>query len=526
MAIVALVAGLALAGCRGQPVPAAPAVPVRPGGTVREALVGKVTSLDPRQASTPAERVVCGLLFSALAGVDGEGRVFPDLAVGWAAGRGGMYWTVRLRPDVFWHDGQPVSVDDVLFSLEAYPRPPGLSWQKVDRRSIRFFLTYPDAGFPYWLATAPILPRHLLAQDGGAAGAASAFARRPVGTGPFRLEAWVEDAGGGQEIRLLPHERYHRGRPRLDGLVLRIYPTPDRASRALLRGDVDLGPLLPAHVARCRDRGWQVLETHQPYYIALAFNCRRVPADVRRAIALALDRHALVNHLGRLAGAGGAGTMGQGGATDGGGGPPLIREVAFVLPLISWAYPAEVPWEGYDPVRARQLLGGRKEVPALGLAVPADDPLRTGAARAVVSYLEAVGLSVTPFEDDRTAFVCRFEGPLSYDLALIPQPFPANPDLTPLLHSGQIPTGAGGGNVFAYREPALDVLLDRLRQELDPATRKSLVQQVAELVCRDVPLLPLWTERLYLGLRPGLMGPGASPYGWHWNLHEWYWSLP
>ncbi|MDI6823834.1 MAG: peptide ABC transporter substrate-binding protein [Bacillota bacterium] len=520
--LLSLLPVLGLGGCRRQPATSVPTTRVQQGGAVRLALVGEVSSLDPREADSPAERALAGLLFSALAGVDGRGEVFPDLAVGWAGGRGGAYWTVRLRPDAVWHDGRPVTCDDVLFSLRLHPEPfPGLTWQKVDSRTVRFFLSHPDAGFPYWLAGVPILPAHLLASepttgDAGVGGEGSEppFGRRPVGTGPFRLDPAqgeiVQGAeapgkvggpqgGGLREITLLPHLRHHRGRPHLDGLVVRIYPSLAEATRAALRGEVDLGPVLPADAGRVRGAGWRVLETHQPYYVALAFNCERVPAELRRAMVLAIDRHGLAADLD-------------------------VREATFALPLISWAYPPEVPWGPYDPAAARRLLDRAGEAPPLRLLVPRDDPLRVRAARLIAAYLGAAGLRVAVNEEEADAFLSRLLPPFDYELALVPEPFPANPDLSPLLHSGQIPAAGGGGNVFAYRQASMDTLLDRLRQELDPATRKSLVQQVADLLCGDVPFFPLWTERVYLAVRPGLAGPVASPYGWQWNVHDWWWQ--
>ncbi|MEW5934768.1 MAG: ABC transporter substrate-binding protein, partial [Bacillota bacterium] len=389
LVFLSLLPVLVVGGCRRQPATSVPTTRVQQGGTVRLALVGEVASIDPREASSPAERVLAGLLFSALAGVDGRGEVFPDLAVGWAGGRGGAYWTVRLRPDAVWHDGRPVTCDDVLFSLRLHPEPfPGLTWQKVDSRTVRFFLSHPDAGFPYWLATVPILPAHLLASgpatgDGGVGGEGSAppFGRCPVGTGPFRLDPGQGEiaqgaaapgkvggpqGGGLREISLLPHLRYHRGRPHLDGLVVRVYPSLAEATRAVLRGEADLGPVLPADAGRVRAPGWRVLETHQPYYMALAFNCERVPVELRRAMVLAIDRLGLATELD-------------------------VREATFPLPLMSWAYPPEVPWGPYDPAAARQLLQRVGEVPPLRLMVPRDDPLRTRAARLIAAYLGAAG---------------------------------------------------------------------------------------------------------------------------------------
>jgi len=507
VALLVVLMGVWGAGCLREPSTTAPTVRVRQGRVVREALVGPVVSLDPREATSPAEKVLVGLLFSALAGVDGRGEVFPDLAVGWVGGRGGVYWTVRLRPDAMWHDGQPVTADDVVFSLHSHPEPlPGLTWQKVDSRTIRFFLKYPDAGFPYWLATVPVLPAHLLA-DG--TGAAQDFARRPVGTGPFRLGTWE-----GDEIGLLPHLRYHRGRPHLDRFVAHIYPSLARASRVLIQGEVDAGPVVPSDLERARQGGWRVLETHQPYYVALALNCSRLDAGVRRAISLAIDRHTLVRELA---------TGTAGGAPGGASGVYGLREAVFPLPLISWAYPAEVPTGAYDPAGARDLLAGAKEIAPLSLLLPRGDPIRAEAARIIAAYLGRVGLRVRVVAEEPAAFVARLEPPFDYDLALVPEPYPANPDLTPLLHSRQTPAEGRGGNIFSYREPAMDVLLDRLRQELDVPTRKSLTQQVAYRLGQDVPFIPLWTERVFLGVRAGLTGPVASPFGWHWNVHDWWW---
>jgi peptide/nickel transport system substrate-binding protein len=126
----------------------------------------------------------------------------PDLASSWVASTNGRTWTFHLRPDATWHDGQPVTADDVVFTVGVTQRSDyagplagawkGVSATKVGPLDVRFNLGAPVADFPL-AAASPILPSHVLAGLSTAQLAAASFGRDPVGAGPFRLLSLTPD---------------------------------------------------------------------------------------------------------------------------------------------------------------------------------------------------------------------------------------------------------------------------------------------------------------------------------------------
>lgn len=175
------------------------AVPV----VYREGVVGKPVSVTPVTTRNRADRLLVGLVFSGLVKL-GPGETFePDLASSWTVDDTGKVWTVSIRPDARWQDGEPVLADDVLYTVSALQDPAasgGLSatWadvavEAVDDLTVRFRLGAPVGGFIAAL-TQPLLPAHLLADVPMADLAASEFATSPVGSGPYTL-VQLDDSG-------------------------------------------------------------------------------------------------------------------------------------------------------------------------------------------------------------------------------------------------------------------------------------------------------------------------------------------
>ena len=170
-----------------------------PGFEVRpyvEGIVGAPESVSPLTAVTQADRDLVALLFSGLVRNGPGGTLVPDLAERWSVDPSGKTWTVDLREDASWHDGTPVTPDDVVFTIEtlqdpAYTGPSGTSWSEVTvaatgARQVRFTLTTPLGGFLQAL-TQPIAPAHLLGEVPIASLADDPFGAQPIGSGPFAL---------------------------------------------------------------------------------------------------------------------------------------------------------------------------------------------------------------------------------------------------------------------------------------------------------------------------------------------------
>ena len=165
----------------------------------REGTIGRPSSINPLTARTQADRDLVALVFSGLVALGPDGTYRPDLASGWTVDSKGKVWTFTIRPDARWQDGEPVTADDVVFTVDilkspGYTGPLGSSWQgvnvtAVDERTVRFELDTPIGGF-LQAATIGLLPAHLLSEAPVETLADDPFSVQPVGSGPFVLTSW------------------------------------------------------------------------------------------------------------------------------------------------------------------------------------------------------------------------------------------------------------------------------------------------------------------------------------------------
>lgn len=212
-----------------------------PGGTYTEGVVGAFTNANPIYATSTADRTVAKLLFSGLLQYDQNNQLVGDLAESWQADARGKVYTVALRPDLRWSDGQPLTADDVSFTYSVIQNadagsPLYASWQGVtveakDKRTIVFTLSNPLASFPYSLTTG-ILPKHKLANvPMGDMRSTSFNTNQPVGAGPFVWQnLTVDGTGEARQERLIleANQQYYRGAPKLDTFIVRTFRTQDQ----------------------------------------------------------------------------------------------------------------------------------------------------------------------------------------------------------------------------------------------------------------------------------------------------------
>ena len=173
-----------------------PSTSVGPARAYREGVVGLPQSITPVTAHSRVERTLVGLIFSGLLKLGPGSSMLPDLAASWTQDETGTIWTFRIREDASWQDGEPVTADDVVYTVEALKDPAAsgataASWAEVtaaamDAKTVRFTLATPITGFLAAL-TQPLLPVHLLGDLPMADLATGAFALSPVGSGPFSL---------------------------------------------------------------------------------------------------------------------------------------------------------------------------------------------------------------------------------------------------------------------------------------------------------------------------------------------------
>ena len=272
--------------------------------SLRVAIEDTPRTLDPRFATDAhGQRISRHLLYNSLVQHGYDLEYVGDLAERWETPDPSTY-VFHLRQDAVFHDGHPVTAEDVVFTFEHLMDPatgapvgPHLREKisqviEVDEFTVRFELPRPSLGFLTAIIAA-IVPRHLVE-------AGVDLGERPVGSGPFRLESRSPN-----EIVLRPHEAYHGGAPDMERLVLQVVRDTGTRFLKLRKGDLDLLiNALPEHqiddlYQPPLSDDYRVVESPGVNYNYLAFNLAdpvvgRV--EVRRAIAQALDVDALIEH--------------------------------------------------------------------------------------------------------------------------------------------------------------------------------------------------------------------------------------
>ena len=171
-----------------------------PSAVYREGTIGRPSSINPLTARTQADRDLVALVFSGLVALGPDGTYRPDLAASWTVDAKGKTWTFTIRPDARWQDGEPVTADDVVYTVgvlksPGYTGPLAASWREVSvtasrrRGTVVFELTTPIGGF-LQAPTIGLLPAHLLSETPIETLADDPFSVQPVGAGPFVLTSW------------------------------------------------------------------------------------------------------------------------------------------------------------------------------------------------------------------------------------------------------------------------------------------------------------------------------------------------
>lgn len=218
------------------------------GGTYAEAVRGPIETLNPLFATTPAELSASHLLFSSLYTTDTTGHLRGDIA-STMTNENDKVFTVKIRHDARWHDGQPLTAADVVYTVGLMKNPAvrsvmTASWQgvnalQIDDYTVQFTLPAAYAAFPQAL-TFSILPLHTLKVIDPSTIREAAYSDSPIGSGPFslRLLQVISQANGRKIVHLDANNEYYSGRPLLDHLQLHVYNDDDSIARALRTGEV------------------------------------------------------------------------------------------------------------------------------------------------------------------------------------------------------------------------------------------------------------------------------------------------
>jgi ABC-type transport system substrate-binding protein/ABC-type dipeptide/oligopeptide/nickel transport system permease component len=435
------------------------AVSAQAQGNLRVALQLEPPNLDPTSGAAVAiDEVVYATIFEGLVRADTDGSIRPLLAESWTVSSDGLVHDFKLRGGVRFHDGRPLTEDDVIFSLlrisaktssnaqaQAFSRIAAVTSPAPGRVRIR--LKAPDANFLtlLTLGDAVIVPRH----------AAKTLATDPIGTGPFRFADWRR----GSDITLVRNPNYWGKPARLARLTFRFIADPSAAYAAVKAGDVDLFPDYPAPETFGQLRSDPRLKlTVGPTEgeVILSMNQRQGPLAnlaVRRAIAHALDRRAIID-----------GAMFGYGVPIGSHFPPQSPDYID----LTGRYP-------HDVEAGRRLLAeaGYADGFTLRLKLPPQSyARRTG--EIIAAQLAKLKIKVRIQNLEWPGWLDEVFARHDYDLTIVNHAEPFDYDIY-----------GRTGYYFGYDSPAYRALLARLQTARDPATRHGLLAEIQRTLADD-----------------------------------------
>jgi peptide/nickel transport system substrate-binding protein len=395
----------------------------------------------------------------------------PGIARSWERSADGRVWTVRLRDDVRWHDGTPVTAYDVAFSLDLW-RDPAVGWyagapvsfvEVLDEHGVRFTLERPgDWPLQGWDV---FLPRHLLEGLPREEFFTWDFWLRPVGNGPFRYVRHIP----GVMIEFEANPEYPGERPGVDRLVLRLSSALPLTE--LLSGRVDVAPVSPLDALKLAgDSRFRLRFSASSTAVWLFWNLRRPPFDdpgVRRALAHAVDRRALHRALGYPE---------ELPLTDG-----IYDWCAFHRGELADPLP-------HDPAEAVRLLeaAGWVEVDGSGVRFRDGRPLHfelvledryLPAGVVLQDQLRRIGAAVALISAEQSIVNRRFLAG-DFDAAI-----PRRSGLTELF---------GDGSPFGYRNPRVAELLRARRTAVEDGEREAIGRELGEITRAELPALFLF----------------------------------
>jgi peptide/nickel transport system substrate-binding protein len=477
----------------------------RRGGILRVSVDQAVARLNPLLTRVNPEYLVAEMLYSGLTRLGGDMTPLPDLALSWASNPELTQWTFRLRPGVTFHDGSALTAADVVASFRAMLDPATASPARTNIGPVEsieanaagevvFKLRGPSADMPVMLAytNARIVPEAVLKAD------IRRLDREAIGTGPFKLVRFEPE-------RQIVVERnpayYDPARPYLDRVEVMVFPDPTAEGSALVSGNVDLMMgVQPAEFARLqRAAGVTMLRTPSGQFLNVNMGCDAAPFDdvrVRRALALCVDRSAMVNFT-----AEGLGSVGNDSPMN-----------------AAYTYYVERPQRAAAIAQARQLLASAGHGGGLRATLIASDRpgTRTQMAVALREMARPAGFDIAVQTMPHATYLDQVWRKGNFYVGLYNMQ-PTADGIFSLLY-----TSNAAWNETRWNNAAFDRLIAEGRGTIDTARRREIYGRAQAMMHDEVPsIIPVFFD--LLGARRAyVQGYALHPRGAVFRLdHAW-----
>ena len=451
------------------------------GGIYTEATLGKVNSLNPLFATTSSEKALSRLMFGTLTAIDYSGHTSPSLAESVTADDTGKVWTVSLRSGLKWSDGEPITNQDIIYTVHTIQDPKvntsyasSLSGVKVEETEGKLVFRLPAAYASF--ATSlnfPILPEHILKDIPNDKLLENNFSSAPITSGAFTYNASQSIGTDGEQVVYLnSNPANYQGRPLLDSFAIHAYLSTDDIKSAMQSGAVtataELGATDDDDISSNSIFKKQAALSSGVYAFINTTSPLMGNVELRRAIQKGLDFKSLR--------------------------APLGDELPLDYPILNTQisnlnYPA-LP--NYDPNSAKQMIveAGIPDGTELNLVT-----VNTGYLPTLADNLElqltGLGFKVNKrIAEPGQDFLISVIRPRAYDILIYELDLGANPDLFPYYHSSQ--SGGSGLNLSNYNNKLVDAIILGARSSMNPEIRTTRYDTFLKYWVEDVPAIGIY----------------------------------
>lgn len=514
------------------------AEPMR-GGTISEGIMGTPRFVNPVLASSDADRDLVSIIYGGLMRKTPDGNLTPDLALKYEVSDDGLQYTFTLREGITFHDGKPVTADDVIFTITSIKDPlikspkksswDGVNVEKIDERSVRFILRQPYSSF-LENTTIGILPSHIWA---GSPIELNEANMEPVGTGPFKFRKITKQSSGIiEEFKLSRFDDFALGEPYLSGLTLRFYQNEEDLIKALTSGEIEQASAIsPEQATTLKQEGQNIRSLLLPRVFGLFFNQNQnqifTNKNVVKAIDTAIDKEAIVSQV--LAGYGAPiddplPTTTQDyyklGASHTQSREERLEKAAEILAKDGW-----VKDESGLLTKTTTDKNKKKTVSEISFEISTSNaPELAQAAEIISSDLKLLGMNVTvkTFETGNlNQLVIR---PRKYDALFFGQIINHESDLFAFWHSSQ--RKDPGLNVAMYANAKVDKILEDAFVSTKQEDRVKKYAQFEEEIRKDMPAVFVYSPSFIYAVKDDLKGFTldhiTSPSDRWSSVYEWY----
>lgn len=532
--------------------------PVR-GGEYVEGLIGSPKHINPLYSPlNDVDSDIASLVFSSLYKRDGQGNLKKDLLDTIKMSDDGKQYTIKIKENVKWHDGEALNSDDLIFTINSildpvYQSPlrsslSGLSVEKVDDLTIKINLSQAYAAFKD-LLTFGIMPAHLWKQLNPESFLLAKMNIRPIGSGPYKFKRLLKDDTLGTVLYMEfePNQDYYSNIPYIKKLVFKFYPNFEELVSALnqnlINGIAYLPKELKEDVSAQNSLNFHKLNLGQ--ILSLSFNSKQnsflEKKSLRQALAYAIDKKKIVREVfsdnAKVANS-----------------PILTQSFAYKEDIKKYEYNKEealnlLEKDGWslatvtaedlisdkeDEEKPEKKLGegfwmarenkdGETEYLVIDISlINTEDNLKV--ANFIKKYWEKIGVKTNIIEHTSEEVNGDIIRNRDYQALLYTQALSVDPDVYAFWHSSQAVTG--GNNLSNYSNSQVDRLLSEARVITDKEKRKKMYFEFQDIIADEVPAIfissPKYTYIQKKDIKNFDVTSISNPSDRFSNISDWY----